>query len=155
MVPSTTAGPKSWEATNLVPRQIKALSTPVFVLSIAQESHAANGTRAASDSRASRVSCGKFPDGQLPQRRPPSLAMKTRALPRSKTPVARRIRRMAKRATVPATAIRASTWKCGAPAFTLRPQHQRLFRSQPRRRRQSSDLQPLPPFFRFRDVLVF
>jgi hypothetical protein len=113
-VRSITPAPSLLEATSWDPRQTKVPSTLAFALSIALASLVADGPREAFSSRALQASHGRFLAGSLPRRRLPSPAPKIRLL-RLPRVAPRKIRRMAKRPTVPATATAATTLRCRVP----------------------------------------
>ncbi|UZP35979.1 hypothetical protein NXS19_003795 [Fusarium pseudograminearum] len=116
-VRSIILAPSLLEATSWDPRQTKVLSMLAFALSIALASLVADGPREASNSRALQASHGRFLAGSLPRRRLQSLVLKIRPLPLPRPPrvAPRKIRRMAKRPTVPATATAATTSRCKVP----------------------------------------
>lgn len=116
-----------------VPRPTKVPSTPAYELSIEAASPAASGRGAASSSRASQVSSGRFLDGPRHPSSCPSPPPRTLPPPQP-TAAPRRTRRMTKsRATLIVPSTAAPTSRCGAhPAafrLALRPQWLSLPRS--------------------------
>lgn len=125
-VRSIILAPSLLEATSWDPRQTKVPSMQAFALSIALASLVADGPREASNSRALQASHGRFLAGSLPRRKLQSLVLKIRPLPLPRPPrvAPRKIRRMAKRSTVPATATAATTSRCKvSPATTPHRPH--------------------------------